>query len=59
MSIKWIARDLYRCQREVEALEKEVAAAAVDKRPILENRLRTARSERDRVRRALDGEIGR
>jgi hypothetical protein len=59
MSIKLLARDLYRYQKEVERLERELTASAPDMRPGIEERLRQARAERDCLRRALDGEIGR
>ena len=55
MSIRMIASDLYRIQTEVDRLEKRLAKAPFDERPSLENELRKARAERDRLRRALDG----
>lgn len=59
MSIKFLARDLYRYQQQVEALEAELAAADPQKRTRIEQLLRQAKSERDFLRRALDGHIGR
>ena len=59
MSIKFLARDLYRYQRQVEALEAELAAADPRKRAGIEQLLRQAKSERDFLKRALDGHIGR
>jgi cell division protein FtsB len=59
MSIKLLARDLYRCQREVEQLQKQLQALPSDKRDSIEAKLRKARSERDYLRQALDGRIGR
>jgi hypothetical protein len=59
MSIKLLARDLYRCQKQVEALEKQLAAAAPAMRAQIAEQLRRARAERDTLRRALDGQIGR
>jgi uncharacterized protein (DUF3084 family) len=59
MSIKLLARDLYRLQKEVEHLEENLAAARMEERNRLEEELRKVRAEKDRVRRALDGQIGR
>lgn len=59
MSIKLLARDLYRYQQQVEALEKKLAAADPSGRLQLAEQLRRAKSERDALRRALDGHIGR
>jgi hypothetical protein len=56
MSIRLIARDLYRLQQEVDRLEKEIASAAPDRIDGLKDKLRKASSERDRMRRALDGQ---
>ena len=59
MSIKLIARELYRLQREVARLEAELDTAPFDKRHAIEDRLRSARKEKDYVQGALDGRIGR
>jgi len=59
MSIKLLARDLYRYQQRMEALEKELAASDPAGRPQLAEQLRRVKSERDALRRALDGRIGR
>lgn len=59
MSIKLLARDLYRLQQEVERLEEELAAAPAEKHAGLEEKLRRTRAEKQSVRRALDGQIGR
>lgn len=58
MSIRLIARDLYRLEREVEQLEKEIAEASPEKQAELEDRLRKGKSERDRMRRILEGSKG-
>ncbi|MFW6332511.1 MAG: hypothetical protein ACOC23_04350 [Thermodesulfobacteriota bacterium] len=55
MSIQLIARELYRLIREVEALEKEIAAAPHADREELKDRLRKLKAERDRMRRMVDG----
>lgn len=55
MSIRLIAKDLYRLRQEVERLETELAAAPLDKQEAIQTRLRQRRAERDRLRAALDG----
>jgi hypothetical protein len=59
MSIKLLARDLYRLQKEVEDLEQRLASARMEERVGIEEALRRVRAEKERVRRALDGQIGR
>jgi len=56
MSIRLIARDLYRLRREVEKLEAELASAPPGSHERLEAKLREARAERDRLRAILDGQ---
>jgi len=59
MAIRLLARELYRQQKVVEDLERRLAAGpAADQEKIKED-LRKARAERDFLRRALDGKIGR
>ncbi|MCJ7595160.1 MAG: hypothetical protein MUO52_10365 [Desulfobacterales bacterium] len=55
MSIRLIARDLYRLQKEVEKLERALMEAPVDKRPELEEQLRKLMAERTRMQRMLEG----
>lgn len=59
MSIKLIARDLYRLQREVDRLEQSLETAPLEKRSQIEVQLRDARRQKAYVRSALDGRIGR
>ncbi len=59
MSIKLLARDLYRLQKEVERLEEKLATASAENRAGIEEALRRTRAEKQSVRRALDGQIGR
>ena len=59
MSIKLLARDLYRLQKEVERLEERLAVAPMEERSRIEGALRKVRAEKNQVRRALDGQIGR
>lgn len=56
MSIRLLARDLYRLQGEVGKLEKALLAATEEEREPIAERLRQARAERDRMRGVLDGQ---
>jgi len=56
MSIRLIAKDLYRLVREVEKLEKALAAAPVERQEAIATALRRAKAERDHLRRVLDGQ---
>ena len=56
MSIRLLARDLYRAQREVERLERALQETPIDRRSDLEDKLRQARAERVRLRRVMDGQ---
>jgi hypothetical protein len=55
MSIRLIAKDLYRLHQEVERLEEELSSASLGEREELREQLRKLRAERDRMRRMLDG----
>ena len=55
MSIRMIAKDLYRLEKDVEHLEEALGKSPPDKRPVLEKKLRKVRAERDRVRAMLEG----
>lgn len=59
MSIKLLAKDLYRLQKEVDRLEEEMAAAPMTRRTRLEEQLRVAKAQREQLRRALDGKLHR
>lgn len=59
MSIKLLAQDLYRYQKEVERLEKDLTLAPIGKRTAIEEKLRKARAEKELLRRALDGQLER
>lgn len=59
MSIKLLARDLYRFQREVERLEKMLTEASFEERLRLESQLRRAKAEKVRLQRVLDGKLER
>lgn len=55
MSIRLIAKDLYRLEKEAEQLEEALRRSPAAERPELEEKLRKARAERDRVRAMLEG----
>ncbi|MFO7687233.1 MAG: hypothetical protein R6V60_14210 [Desulfobacterales bacterium] len=55
MSIRLVARDLYRLIREVSELEKQIENAAPEIKAALKNELRKVKAESERVRRLLDG----
>jgi hypothetical protein len=55
MSIRLIAQELYRIQQEVDKLRKELAGDSGSNRTKLEDRLRQATAERDRIRKILEG----
>jgi hypothetical protein len=51
-----IAKELYHLQQEVQKLEAEIESAALNEREAMRERLRKLKSERDRMRKMLDGE---
>ncbi len=55
VSIRLIAKDLYRCMREVELLERRVQNASPGERSALMDRLRKLNAEREELRRILEG----
>jgi len=55
MSVRLIAQDLYRLQREVEKLEKQLEITPAGKRDDLEDQLRKVKAERNRMRHILEG----
>jgi hypothetical protein len=59
MSIRLIARDLYRLQQTVDRLEKKWVQAPLGEQERLKRELDRARSERDQVKRMLDGRLDR
>jgi hypothetical protein len=56
MSIRLIARELYRLQKEVERLEQELAQAPQERKERIADRLRIVRAENKRMRDVLDGQ---
>lgn len=55
MSIRLIALELYRLEKEVSAIEKELASARDEHRDELKDRLRKIKAERNRARKMLEG----
>jgi hypothetical protein len=55
MSIRMIAKELYRLEQEVRKLEEESQSAPIEDREALKDRLRRVKAERNRMRRTLDG----
>jgi hypothetical protein len=50
-----IAKDLYRLRKEVERLEQQLGVARVSERRTIEERLRIAMEEKDRLQSMLEG----
>ncbi len=59
MSIRGIAKDLYRRQQAVEALEKKLASAPLEMRAEIKRQLHKAKAEHRQLRRILDGQLDR
>jgi hypothetical protein len=55
VSIHLIAKDLYRLIREVDDLEKQIENAPPEKKQRLRDRLKSAKAQRDEIRKILDG----
>jgi len=58
MSIRMIASELYQLIQKVEKIEKQLKGTPMEKQDELKDQLRKVRAERNRMRRALDGEKG-
>lgn len=56
MPIRLIARELYRLQREMESLEKELRTAPPQEHDRIKEKLRKVRAEWQQMRNILDGE---
>jgi len=55
MSIRMIARDLYRLHQEVEELEDRLRNSPIEQRGELREQLRKVRADQNRMRKILDG----
>lgn len=56
MSIRAIARDMYKAQQNVNKLESEMETASLTEQDVLRGELRQAKAELQMLRRILDGE---
>jgi len=54
VSIREVAKELYRLEREVAELEERLKSLPLQERGESEDRLRRARAERDRLRKVLE-----
>ncbi len=59
MSLRLIARDLYRLLQEVDRLQKELVDAPLPRRADLMRRIKAVKGERDSMKRILDGRLDR
>lgn len=59
MPLPLIARDLYRLYREVDRLEKMLADAPNDRLADLKRKLARVKTERDEMKRMLEGHLDR
>ena len=59
MTIREIAKHLYHLQQEIKALEKKLEGAPVEKRVEIEQQLREAKANHQRMRRILNGQLDR
>ncbi len=59
MSIKLIARELYKLRQKVEALEEALEDAPYMRRVKLDSQLQKARGKMQQMRKILDGRIDR
>ena len=55
MSIRLLAKDLYRLLKEVENLERRIETSGYKEKADLLDKLRRLKAERDRLRNALEG----
>jgi hypothetical protein len=56
MSIRAVAKDLYKAQQSVDQLQKKIDAASNEEKMPLEREMKLALQDRDLLRRMLDGE---
>ena len=56
MSIRMIAKELYLLQQEVNKIEKQIQASPEGKRSKLEEMLRKAKADRNRMKDILEGQ---
>ena len=56
MSIRLVAKDLYKAQQAVDQLQKKIDAAGPAEKQSLETEIKMVIQDRDLLRRMLDGE---
>lgn len=56
MSIRLLAKDLYKAEQNVDQLQKKIDTAGVAEKAPLMTEIEIARQERDILRKMLDGE---
>lgn len=56
MSIRAIARDLYRAQQNVSRIEQEIEKVSLAEQDMLRGELRQAKKELEMIRKILNGE---
>lgn len=59
MSLRHIARDLYRLEQAVDQLKKELSDSSPGKRDALKWKLARVTTERDQMKKILDGHLDR
>ncbi|BBO80044.1 hypothetical protein [Desulfosarcina ovata] len=59
MSLRMIAKDLYRLQQVVDRLDKALSDCPPNRSDALKLKLAQAKNERDQVKRILDGQLDR
>jgi hypothetical protein len=57
MSLRLIAKEMYRLLQEADKIRQQIEIASLFERAKLEERLRVIGAEQDRMRRILDGAI--
>lgn len=55
MSLRDLARELYRAQQQVERLEKLLLSATPEEEMIIQSELQDARAERQQLQKIIDG----
>ena len=59
MSIRMLAKELYRLHREVERLTRALEKTPVEQQVAMSEKLRKATAQRENMRRVLAGRLGR
>ena len=59
MTIRGIARELYRLQQQVARLQKQFESASRAQQADMQHQLRKVKAQRNRLQRILDGQLDR